>query len=77
MTKFDEMVEEAKKHKDSEDKEELEAAQKALNDTIMPIGAKMYEAAAKDEAPAEGEEPKADEPVEGEVVEETKEEDKK
>ncbi|MFZ3010142.1 MAG: molecular chaperone DnaK [Candidatus Microsaccharimonas sp.] len=69
-------VEEAKKHKDSEDKEELEAAVKALNDAIMPIGAKMYEAAAKEEAPAEGEEKKDDEPVEGEVVDE-KADDKK
>jgi molecular chaperone DnaK len=67
-------VEEAKKHKDSEDKEELEAAGKALNDAIMPIGAKMYEAA-KEEAPASEEaegEKKDDEPVEGEVVEEKK-----
>jgi molecular chaperone DnaK len=65
-------VEEAKKHKDSEDKDELEAAGKALNDAIMPIGAKMYEAA-KEEAPASEEaegEKKDDEPVEGEVVEE-------
>jgi len=72
-------VEEAKKHKDSEDKEELEAAVKALNDAIMPIGAKMYEAA-KDETPAEDGEAKPegkDEPVEGEVVEEKKDEDKK
>jgi len=69
-------VEEAKKHKDSEDKEELEAAVKALNDAIMPIGAKMYEAA-KDETPAEDGEAKPegkDEPVEGEVVEEKKDE---
>jgi molecular chaperone DnaK len=67
-------VEEAKKHKDSEDKDELEAAGKALNDAIMPIGAKMYEAA-KEEAPASEEaegEKKDDEPVEGEVVEEKK-----
>src|ERR1044072_7541993 len=35
-------VEEAKKHEKSTDKEELEAAVKALNDAIMPIGAKMY-----------------------------------
>jgi len=67
-------VEEAKKHKDSEDKEELEAAVKALNDAIMPIGAKMYEAAAKEEAPAsEDGEKKDDEPVEGEVIDEKKE----
>jgi molecular chaperone DnaK len=62
-------VEEAKKHKDATDKDELEAATKALNDAIMPIGAKMYEQAAKEEAPAsEDGEKKADEPVEGEVV---------
>lgn len=61
-------VEDAKKHKDADDKDELEAAVKALNDAIMPIGAKMYEAS-KDDVPAgeEGDE-KADEPVEGEVV---------
>jgi len=68
-------VEEAKKHKDSEDKDELAAAQKALNDATMPIGAKMYEAAAKDGAEASKEgDAKSDEPVEGEVVD--KEEDK-
>jgi len=67
-------VEEAKKHKDAEDKDELEAATKALNDAIMPIGAKMYEQSAKDEAPAsEDGEKKDDEPVEGEVVDEKKE----
>ena len=67
-------VEEAKKHKDSEDKDELEAAAKALSDAIMPIGAKMYEAAAKEDAPAseEGDDKKTDEPVEGEVVDEKK-----
>jgi len=70
-----EAVEEAKKHKDSTDKEELEAATKALSDAIMPIGAKMYEAS-KDEAPAseDGEESKSDEAVEGEVVDDKKEE---
>ena len=72
---IEEAVEEAKKHKDSEDKEELEAASKALNDAIMPIGAKMYEAAAKEDAPAsEDGDKKTDGPVEGEVVDE---EDKK
>lgn len=64
-------VEEAKKHKDSTDKDELEAAAKALSEAIMPIGAKMYEAAAKENAPAsEDGETKKDEPVEGEVVDE-------
>lgn len=66
-------IEEAKKHKDSEDTEELTTAAKALNDAIMPIGAKMYEAASKEETPAsEGEAKKDDEPVEGEVVDEKK-----
>lgn len=67
-------VEEAKKHKDSTDKDELETALKALNDAIMPIGAKMYEQAAKEDAPAEDgdADTKSDEPVEGEVVEEKK-----
>jgi molecular chaperone DnaK len=62
-------VEEAKKHKDATDKEELESAAKALNDAIMPIGAKLYQAAAEDEKSEEGDaEKKDDEPVEGEVV---------
>ncbi|AKM80414.1 TPA: molecular chaperone DnaK [Candidatus Saccharibacteria bacterium] len=70
-------VEVAKKVKENTDadKEELEAAVKALNDAIMPIGAKMYEQAAKEDAPAsEDGEKKDDEPVEGEVVEEKKDE---
>jgi molecular chaperone DnaK len=62
-------VEEAKKHKDSNDKDELEAAAKALTDAIMPIGAKLYEAASKEDEPAsEGDDKKDDEPVEGEVI---------
>ncbi len=71
-------VEEAKKHKDASDKDELEAAMKALNDAIMPIGAKMYEAAAKEAESESGEanDAKADEPVEGEVVDK-KDDDKK
>ena len=70
-----EAVEEAKKVKENADasKDELEAAVKALNDKIMPIGAKMYEQAAAEEKPAEGEEgDKKDEPVEGEVVDDDK-----
>lgn len=65
-------VEEAEKHKDSEDKEELEAAVKALNDAIMPIGAKMYEAASKEEGEKSEDEKSdsKDEAVEGEVVDE-------
>lgn len=63
-------VEEAKKHQASEDKDELEAATKELLEKIQTIGAKLYEAAAKD-APADDAEAKSDdkdEPVEGEVV---------
>ena len=70
---IEDAVAEAEKHKDSEDKDELEAAVKALNDTIMPIGAKMYQAAAEEAKPEEGEaaaDDKKDEPVEGEVVDE-------
>lgn len=64
---------------ESADKDTLEAAGKALNDAIMPIGAKMYEQAAK-EAPvdtdaADGAKP--DEPVEGEVVDDGKDSKKK
>ena len=59
----------------SEDKDELEKAVKDLNEKIMPIGSKLYEAAAK-EAPKEGEpaadDKKTDEPVEGEVVDDKK-----
>jgi molecular chaperone DnaK len=51
---LDEAIEEAKKvvKDDKASKDTLEAAAKALNDKLMPIGAKMYEAA-KDETPAE------------------------
>ena len=68
-------VEEAKKHKDSTDKDELEKAVKALNDAIMPIGTKMYEAASKEstEAPAsDTQKTSSDDAVEGEVVDDKK-----
>mgnify|MGYP000973314386 FL=1 len=60
---------------ESDDKEKLEAALKTLNDAIMPIGAKMYEESAKDDAPASEEagDTKKDEPLEGEVVDDKKE----
>lgn len=83
---IEDAVAEAEKKLESDDKEELEAAAKALQDTIMPIGAKMYEAAAKeaeeskdDEAKSDGDNKsdqkgkkgkKDDEAVEGEVVDE-------
>jgi len=67
---IEDAVAEAEKHKDSDDKGELEATVKALNDAIMPIGAKMYEQAAKDEEAKSDDDKKSDkdEPVEGEVV---------
>jgi len=68
-------VEEAKKHKDSGDKDELEAASKELLEKIQAIGAKLYEAAAKEEkteGEAKAEDKKDDEPVEGEVVDDKK-----
>jgi molecular chaperone DnaK len=55
----------------SEDKDELEAATKALNDAIMPIGAKMYQAQAEEAKPEDSDKKSdKDEPVEGEVVDE-------
>ncbi len=74
---LDEAIEAAKKVVADEkaDKEKLEAAVKELNDKLMPIGAKMYESAQKedsedkdsDEKPGKKKNDK-DEPVEGEVV---------
>ncbi len=70
-----EAVKEAKKVKDNDkaDKGELEKATKDLNDKIMPIGAKLYEEASKedqstDDESAKGGTSKADDAVEGEVV---------
>jgi molecular chaperone DnaK len=67
--------EEAKKHKDSDDKEELEKAAKELMEKLQTVGAKLYEAAAKEEKSDEGEksdDKKGEEPVEGEVVDDKK-----
>lgn len=72
VKKIDEAVETAKKVVADEkaDKDALEAAAKALNDVLMPIGAKMYESA-KEDAPADGEKKSdKDDAVEGEVVDE-------
>lgn len=70
-------VEEAEKHKNSDDKDELEKAAKELQDAIMPIGAKLYEAAAKESEGESDDEKKSgkkakkdDDAVEGEVVDE-------
>ena len=52
------------------DQEKNEAAMKELNDKIMPIGAKMYEQASKDDTKADSKSKSSDndEAVEGEVV---------
>jgi len=74
---LDEAVEAAKKvsSDESADASALESAAKELSEKLMPIGAKMYEQAAKDESKDEKEESESDdkkdskdEPVEGEVV---------
>lgn len=72
-------VEEAKKFKDSDDKDDLEKAVKELNDILMPIGAKMYKEAAeeKEKTDAKSDDKKSDkkdedEAVEGEVIDEKK-----
>jgi molecular chaperone DnaK len=73
---LDEAVEAAKKvtANESADKDTLEAALKELNDKLMPIGAKMYEAAQAEEKPTdESAEKKDDGPVEGEVVDDKEE----
>lgn len=80
MKTLDEAIEAAKKitTDESADKDSLSAAAKELSDKIMPIGAKMYESAAKEEASNDQVETasetdtddKKDEPVEGEVVDE-------
>ncbi len=69
---IEDAVEVAKKVKDNQDadKETLEAALKALNEVIMPIGAKLYEAAAAEQKSESTDDAKSDEPVEGEVVDE-------
>lgn len=69
-------VEDAKKVKDDDkaNKDALEKATKTLQDTIMPIGAKLYQAAneekSADDSKSQNDSKKRDkdEPVEGEVV---------
>ncbi len=50
------------------DKDALEAANKELSDKMMPIGAKLYEQATDTETPENSTESSAEEPIEGEVV---------
>ena len=69
---IEEAVQAAKKvvSDDKASKEDLEKAAQELNDKIMPIGAKMYENASKeDKEPKEDESSSKDDSVEGEVVE--------
>jgi molecular chaperone DnaK len=78
---LDEAVAEAKTHLEATDKDELEKAAKDLSDKIMPVGAKMYESAQKDEAPAEErvddkKKSAKDDPIEGEVVDDKDKEEK-
>jgi molecular chaperone DnaK len=89
---LDEAVESAKKaaEDDKADKDALEKAAQELSDKLMPIGAKMYEQAQKEETatdePGDSETDKSDkkgkksdkkdEPVEGEVVDDDKDEKK-
>ncbi len=68
---IEEAVKAAEEKTSSDDKDELEAAIKALNDAIMPIGAKLYQAASEEVKPDDSEKKSdKDEPVEGEVVDE-------
>ncbi len=76
---LEEAIKDAKEVLSKDDKESLEEAAKALNDKVMPIGAKMYEAASKEEKADDEEDKKSDSkkkkdekdgPVEGEVVDE-------
>lgn len=76
---IEEAVAEAKKVQSDEkaDKEAFEEATKKLNEKIMPIGAKMYEQQQAEEAKSDEESedrksPKGDEAIEGEVVDEEK-----
>ena len=66
--KIDEAVKEAEKHLKDEKKDDIESAQKEWSEAIQKIGAKMYEAAAK-EAQSKSDDKKSDDgAVEGEVV---------
>ena len=64
---IEEAVKKAEEKLTSEDKDDLEKATKELNDVLMPIGAKMYQAQSE-QAKTEASDAKSDEPVEGEVV---------
>lgn len=70
---LEDAVKEAKEVQGDEkaDKDKLEEAAKTLSEKLTPIGAKIYEQAAKEEAKGDSEKSDdKDEPVEGEVVDE-------
>ena len=81
MRTLNEAVEVAKKvvANEAATKDDLEKAASELNDKLMPIGAKLYETQSAEGADAETKEgdQKADEPVEGEVVDGTEKTDTK
>ncbi len=84
---LEEAAETAKKvvSDENSDKDALEAAVKELNDKIMPIGSKLYEQAeaadekSRDESESKDDktDKKADDPIEGEVVDDAETPDKK
>ena len=57
-------------------KEDLEKAAQELNEKIMPIGAKMYEAASSEQPEEDSEDKTKDDSIEGEVVDDKKSEEK-
>ena len=73
---IEEAVKTAKEFESSEDLDKVNQAVKDLNEKIMPIGAKLYEAVAKEEEANKdaksADDKKPEEPVEGEVVDEDK-----
>ena len=81
-TALEEATKEAKSKTESEDKDELETAFKSLSEKMQTVGAALYQQAGADatatdpanEVEAEEKDGKTDEPVEGEVVDDKKEE---
>lgn len=73
---LEEAIKEAKSKVEVDDKDQLEAATKALSEKMQTVGAAMYQAATEEGKAAEGAEgateAKAEEPVEGEVVDDKK-----
>jgi hypothetical protein len=68
-------MEERKKVKEGDDKEAIKKAYDALGEAIQKVGAAMY-GESQPNPETEVKDEKTDEPVEGEVVDEDKKEDK-